>query len=77
MVTPVYMYMCVFAQDIDCYMLYYACTLVLFWLIITTTKPPYSEPLKDLVNYTELKLWNHVLSATITKLDWPKLHGFD
>ncbi len=26
--------------------------LVLFWLIITTTKPPYSEPLKDLVNYT-------------------------
>ncbi len=26
--------------------------IVLFWLIITTTKPPYSEPLKDLVNCT-------------------------
>ncbi len=24
----------------------------MFWLIITTTKPPYSEPLKDLVNCT-------------------------
>ncbi len=28
------------------------CVVVLFWLIITTTKPPYSEPLKDLVNCT-------------------------
>ncbi len=28
---------------------------------------PYSEPLKDLHCN-----WNHVLNATITKLDWPK-----
>ncbi len=42
---------------------------VLFWLIITTTKLPYSKPLKDLVNYTVTGLWNHVLNATRTKLD--------
>ncbi len=32
--------------------LYAPLAVVLFWLIITITKPPYSEPLKDLVNCT-------------------------
>ncbi len=41
-----------------------------FWLIVTTAKPPHSEPLKDLV-LTALQR-NHVLNATISKLDWPK-----
>ncbi len=33
--------------------------LALLWLIITTTKHPYSEPLKDTVNCTVTESWTN------------------
>ncbi len=47
---------------------------VLFWLIKTTTKPPYSEPLTDLVNCTATEImesytqchYNYIGLAQIT-----------
>ncbi len=43
--------------------------------VVLVTTPPYSEPLKDLVNYTVTEIMESCTQChytAVTKLDWPK-----